>query len=280
MLLLEADGLPYSPGFLRILRSYSLSLGLKALMGKDGLPTEEARHDLANVSLICPLTYLLNMLTITSILSLLFGYEWIYVCDLCLYVCVHACMCVICVYTCMYVYDLCAYMCVCIFACMCVYECTCVYACMCVSRSEVNVKCPFQLLYILRELSMDLQLTGSCLLESRPQESFCLLFPAPTWQAHAAKLGFWCGFWVSNLVLMFCGQHFADRATFPCLLCLSNNTRFYKVSVITDGRGTEELTAFIQWQDPCLQRKLINVSDFRPKRASILYAQRKPWTTR
>lgn len=187
-----------------------------------------------------------------------------YVCNLCLYmcvymhtcvwfVCIHACMCMTCVHICMSV---------------CVFTCTCVYACMCVSRSEVNVKCPFQLLYILRQLSMDLQLTSSHLLESRPQESFCLHFPAPTWQAHAAKLG-----------LVLCGQHFADRAAFPCLLCLSNNTRFYKVSVITDGRGTEELTAFIQWQDPCIQRKLINVSNFCPKRASILYAQRKPWAT-
>lgn len=201
-----------------------------------------------------------------------------HVCDLCVYM--HVCVWPVCIYVwvCVYLHA-CVYMNarVYMYACVWVYEC--IHACMCVSRSEVNVKCPFQLLYILRELSMDLQLTGSHLVESRPQESSSLHFPAPTWQAHAAKLGFWCGFWVSNLVLMFCGQHFADRATFPCLLCLSNNTRFYKVSVITDGRGTEELTAFIQWQDPCIQRKLINVSDFCPKRASILYAQRKPWAT-
>lgn len=197
------------------------------------------------------------------------------------FLCIHACMCMTCVHICVCVYlHACVYMNarVYMYACVWIYEC--IHACMCVSRSEVNVKCPFQLLYILRELSMDLQLTGSHLVESRPQESSSLHFPAPTWQAHAAKLGFWCGFWVSNLVLMFCGQHFADRATFPCLLCLSNNTRFYKVSVITDRRGTEELTAFIQWQDPCIQKKLINVSDFCPKRASILYAQRKPWATR
>lgn len=86
------------------------------------------------VSLICPLTYLLNMLTITSILSLLFGYEWIYVCDLCLYVCLHARMCVISVYTCMYVYDLCAYMCECV--CICMHVCIWMHVCICMHVCE------------------------------------------------------------------------------------------------------------------------------------------------